>query len=800
MSGESGPENAGTIPYRRPDRAIVDIVEAPPTPLVVLAPGGDRMLFGEYDALPPIEQQAEPILGLAGIRFRPRLNESNRAYYFKGLELLDIASGDKTRLDVPKPSRLGRPLFSTNGKHVAFTNTVEEGVELWVADVDSGASRRLLGPILNDVLGGAFAWLGERSEMLVSLVPSGRGDPPAAPRVPTGPVVEDTAGKRATNRTFQDLLKNGHDEALFEHYVTAQLARVDLAGNVTKLGAPAIFLDASPSPDASSMLIERVIRPYSYAVPIARFAHVVEIWDLDGNTRAELGRLPLVEEVPIQGVPKGPRSTHWIPTLDASLCFAIALDDGDPKRSAEHRDELFRIDAPYHGGFESARSLGKTKERFVGIEWLDRPAWNLVTEWDRDRRWITTTLRDASDPARAPKVIFDRSQNDHYGDPGELVYRRTRRNQLVARLDGDAVFLSGAGATEEGDRPFLDRLDLVTLEKSRWFQSGVDRHASFVQFASCGATPYSMMIVRAESRTEPPNFHLVEVTSSPGSRPARALTSFPDPHPQLTGIEKQLLRYRREDGVELSGTLYVPPSRKDGERVPLVIWAYPLEYNDASTAGQVSAAPNRFTRLSGTSPLFFLLSGCAVLDEATIPIVGDPEKVNDTFVAQCVSSAKAAIDAVVDLGVADRERVAVGGHSYGAFMTATLLAHSTLFKAGIARSGAYNRTLTPFGFQGERRTLWEARDTYLAMSPLLHADTLKTPILLIHGEIDENPGTHTFQSKRLFHALAGLGATARLVLLPHESHGYVAKESVLHVLAESFDWIDRFVRSRPSAN
>jgi dipeptidyl aminopeptidase/acylaminoacyl peptidase len=670
------------------------------------------------------------------------------------------------------------------------TRTVDDGVELWHVDVATGASRRLLPAILNDVLGGAASWLASRDELLVRLRVDGGRAAPGAPTVPLGPVVEDTSGKQATNRTYQDLLKDAQDEALFEHYFTCQLARLPLFGEPRPIGEPGILIDAGASPDGGNVLVERVVRPFSYQVPLGHFAKVIEVYDEDGRRVADVARLPVADEIPIQGVPAGPRGLHWQPHAPATLCYAFALDGGDPRRAAAERDEVRLLERPFRSGSE-IHALGRTKHRFVGLEWLERPGRCLVTEWDRDRRWLSTTLRDAIHGGE-PRVVFDRSQNDRYGDPGEPVLRRLADGSLVARMEGDAIFLAGDGATPAGDRPFLDRFDLETFERTRIFESGEGHHATFVQFAPSVAGALDRFLVRRESRREPPNFHLRER----GNGAERPLTTFPDPHPELTGIEKELLHYERGDGVKLSGTLYLPPSRSAGEKLPLVVWAYPREFNDAATAGQVSAQPNRFTRLAGTSPLLFLLRGFAVLDDATVPIVGDPETVNDTFIPQTVESASAAIDAAAAHGAIDRDRVAVGGHSYGAFMTVNLLAHCDLFRAGIARSGAYNRTLTPFGFQGERRTMWEAQAAYLAMSPLLHADRIKSPLLLIHGEIDDNPGTHTLQTRRLFHALAGLGATARMVILPHEAHGYVAAESVLHVLAESIEWLERHLAPR----
>jgi dipeptidyl aminopeptidase/acylaminoacyl peptidase len=189
-----------------------------------------------------------------------------------------------------------------------------------------------------------------------------------------------------------------------------------------------------------------------------------------------------------------------------------------------------------------------------------------------------------------------------------------------------------------------------------------------------------------------------------------------------------------------------------------------------------------------------LTQGYAIFDGPTMPIVGKGETANDTYVEQLVTSAQAAVDKAVEMGIADRDRIGVGGHSYGAFMTANLLAHSEIFRAGVARSGAYNRTLTPFGFQNERRTFWEVPQVYSRMSPFFYADKINEPILLIHGEMDDNSGTFPIQSERLFMALKGHGATVRYVTLPYEAHGYLARESVLDTAAEMLNWLDKWVK------
>ncbi len=780
--------------YRSPPADVVKVVDAPPTPAIIVGPGGRQLVQAAYDPRPPIAVVAEPFLRLGGIRINPARAIRRQTSHYTELTLQRTDSGETTAVQLPKDALMYRPSWSPDGRALALTIAGARGLELWVVNAETGASRKLLEEPLTDVIGSAFTWLPDSRGLLVRLIPPRAPEPPAAPSVPTGPIVQDTSGRAATNRTYQDLLKTPHDADVFEYYATTQLALVTLDGELTRVGAPGIYSDARPSPDGRLVQVTRLTRPFSYVVPYWRFPEEVEVWDRGGALVRAISKRAAAEEVPIQGVPTGPRRFAWQPLKPATLTWAEALDGGDPKREAEHRDKLVRLDMSQKSDAASAapEEYLKVQHRLSSVMWLDSEEAAVVTEYDRDRRWITSRVHFLA-RAREPVVLDDRSYHDSYANPGWPVQRRRPDGTWTVIVDDGWVYLEGDGATPKGDRPFLDRLHLERGERERIVHSPEDAYHSFVAFAgdaggaaNTGGRP---LLMRRESPTAPPNFHVE-------GRPAPLrLTEFPDPHPQLTGISKQLLKYKRADGVDLSATLYLPPGHKPGERLPVIIWAYPREYNDAGTAGQVRAAPNRFTRLGGSSPLMFLLRGYAVLDRTAMPVIGDPETMNDTFVKQIVDAAKAAIDAADELGVIDRERVAVAGHSYGAFMTANLLAHSDLFRAGIARSGAYNRTLTPFGFQGERRTLWEATQTYVNLSPMMHADKINEPLLLIHGEADNNSGTFPLQSRRLFHALQGLGGTARLVVLPHESHGYRARESVLHVLAESFDWLDAHMKA-----
>jgi len=768
--------------YLEPPADVVAIVDAPPTPRILVSPSGLHALLAESNALPSVADVAQPFERLAGVRIDPHRFAARRTRLVVGLTFLDLRTGESTKIDLPSNMNIADLEWSPEGRRVAFLSWDVDGVDVWIAEVEHGTASRVVGPVTEGV-GPGFEWMPGGEQLLVWLRPTGRTPAPSRPSASMGPTMEDTAGRRATNRTYPDLLRTTVDEALFRHFATAQLAVVAIAGGtVTNVGEPGLISSAFPSPDARYLLIQRLEEPLSHAVPYDRFARTIDVIDRTGRVVRTVARQPAADEIPIGGVRGGPRNVEWHAQEPATLIWTEALDEGDPKRKVEHRDRLMQHAAPFS---DVPRELARTKHRLRSVAWLSTDGEALLREYDRDRRWSTTWLYDFSS-REPPRTVIDRSIRDDYGDPGWPVLKRRSDGTEVVIVDDASIFLFGQGASPEGERPFVDRLFLRSGETTRVFESSPGTHAEFIDFVL--STEYDNLLVRRESPTEVPNYVIVNGTS------VRYLTRFEDPHPQLTGIEKRVLRYRRRDGVELSATLYLPAGYREGQKLPLVVWAYPIEFNDKATAGQVRAAPSRFIRLSGTSPLMFLTRGYAVLDRTAMPIVGDPDSMNDTFIEQIADSARAAIDAAVAEGVADRQRVGIAGHSYGAFMVANLLAHTDLFRAGIARSGAYNRSLTPFGFQSERRTLWEAPSVYSEISPLFAADRLSEPILLIHGEIDANAGTYPAQSRQLFEALAGTGGTARLVILPHESHAYEARESVLHVLAESFDWFDKYVK------
>jgi dipeptidyl aminopeptidase/acylaminoacyl peptidase len=592
-------------------------------------------------------------------------------------------------------------------------------------------------------------------------------------------------GKHSQMATFTDLLRTAADADVFDALATTIPLRVDPdSGAAAQLGPPGLYYHLSESPDGNHLLVHRLQRPFSYRVPFPYFARRVELRSASGELERVIADLPVSDEVPRQGVPTGPRMVSFEESVPASLVWTEAQDGGDPRAEAEYRDLIFRLPAPFRGSPEPAV---RVKHRCLG--WFDMaaPGNLLVTEHDRDRRWVTSRLVDLAAPDDS-KVIFDHSADEAYNDPGSPLMTVHPDGTRTVLQDGNHIYLRGDGASPDGDRPFLDRLELADLQKQRLWQCPAGAYEQALGFPG---DDREHLLIWHESRTEPPNLAVIRLDGTERIQ----LTDWPDPHPQLTGMDKRLLKYDRGDGVQLTGMLHLPPGydpARDG-RLPVVIWAYPLDYGDAATAGQVRGTTERFTKLMASDPVWFVLRGYAVLQGATMPVIGDPETMNDSYVEQITQAAAAHIAALTDMGIADPQRVAVGGHSYGAFMTANLLAHTGLFAAGIARSGAYNRSLTPFGFQTERRNFWEATSVYDRVSPFRYADKIAAPLLLVHGERDANSGTFPIQSERLFQAIQATGGTARLVVLPHESHSYIARESVLHVLAEQFGWLDRWL-------
>ena len=801
VSTAIGLAQTGSAPrYQLPPKEVVEAFDAQPLPTAILSPTKQVLALSYRRAYPTIAELSQPIFRLAGARINPNTNGPQRTSNIYGITLKKILDGSEVKVIVPTQANLSNIHFSPDGAHLSFLNTKPNGIELWIAETATGRSRMISGTDrLNATTGDPCDWLRDSKSLICTWVPAARGPAPAEPAVPAGPNIQESTGKAAPAATFEDMLKTAHDDDLFEYYFTSQLAVIDTAtGRKTLIGRPAIIDSVTPSPSSEFFLVTRTKRPFSHLIPMNGFPQEIEVWSRANQLARKIADIPSREGVTLTGVQTGPRGVRWRADQPATVIWTEALDGGELRNKVPFRDKIMFISAPFTG---APAEFAKTEWRFATVSFTENGV-ALLSESDRASRRIRTWILE---PGAEPRKLWDRKQDAAYENPGSPVIRRDSAAGTFGggggfggaaaaapvMQVGDYIFLTGLGSSPEGDRPFIDRLNLKTLQTERLFRSDAKSYETVVApLDDEGKT----ILTRYETPSDPPNYYVRDLTANT----RRAVTEFKDPQPQMRGVTHQFVTYQRKDGVKLSATLYLPPGYKPGTRLPVIMWAYPREFGDADSASQITGSGNRFTTVSGYSHLFLLLSGYAVFDNPTMPIIGPGETANDTYVEQLVASAQAAIDKVVEMGVGDRDRIGVGGHSYGAFMTANLLAHSRLFRAGFAESGAYNRSLTPFGFQSERRTFWEVPDLYAKMSPFWYAKDVKDPILLMHGEADDNSGTFPIQSERFYMALKGHGATVRYVTLPFEAHGYAARETLLHVLAERLNWFDKYVKNAPS--
>ena len=782
------------IKYQIPSKEILDLVEFERPPSVQYDDDKNYMVFLYRDNYKSISDLSEKELRLGGLRINPKTNIGSRVTFYNNVKIKKLKSKNSSAEQVsglPDNPKLTNFAWSPDETKIALTNTTENGVELWVLDLETASVVKLTEAILNANIGGVITWQADSQSMLVKTLSKNRKPLiDTSSIVPDGPTISNNYGAKAQNRTYQDLLKNKSDEHNFEQLATSSIHKVSLNGSKEKWLDDAMYRTISFSPDGNYVMVSQIKKPFSYLVTYGRFPSQTDIFDKQGKLITNLLDSPLIEELPKgrMSTRTGKRSYSWRTDKPSTLIYVKALDGGDPALEANYRDEVFEIAAPFNG---ESKSLVKTINRFSGIDWGTE---SLAIAYDY---WWDTRNRKAyafnpSNPESKPKTIYDRNYQDVYNDPGSFLKSRNSFNRSVLQIYKGNAFLRGNGFTKEGQFPFIDKINTTSFEKTRVYQSKyTDKVESIQDFDPVK----NEIIVRIESPTEFPNYY----SKKTNSRRLNQITNFENPFLELQNVKKEVISYKRDDGLELSGVLYLPLGydEEKKEKMPMILWAYPREYKDRQSASQSTNNSNEFTYPYYGSMIYWVTKGYVVLDDASFPIIGEgDEEPNDSFRKQLVANGKAAIDAVDKMGYIDRSKVAVGGHSYGAFMVANLLSHSNLYAAGIARSGAYNRTLTPFGFQSEQRSYWEAPSVYYTMSPFMHAEKMKTPLLLIHGEDDNNSGTYPMQSERYFNALKGLGATVRLVMLPKESHGYASKESIYHVLWEQDQWLEKYVKNK----
>ncbi len=782
------------LTYQQPPTDILDLVEAPLAPAVQIDSKGENVVLIYRNAFKSIAELSEKEMRLGGLRINPKTNIGSRTTFYNNLKVKKATAQEAKQVTgLPENPRLSGFRWSPNQKMMACLNTTTAGVEVWVLDIEKATFKKIAEASVNANMGNAISWFNDNSALLVKTLPkNSKGLIDTAEAVPTGPTISVSDGEKAQNRTYQDLLKNTNDEHNFEQLALSELRKVNLDGSSSNFLPAAMYRRVSFSPDGNYILISKIKKPFSYIVTLNRFPYDETVYDLSGNLVATVNDVPLNEVQPkgFMATRMGKRSLSWRADKPNTIYWAEALDKGDPENEVTHRDAVYQQMAPFKA---KPQLVTKTINRYSGITWGNDQIAVAYDYWWNTRN-TKTYIFNPSDSKQEPTKISDRSYQDRYSDPGEFVTTKNRMGKNVLEIIDNEVFLMGDGFSEKGQFPFVDRMNLKTLETTRIYESQYTDKLESLYSAIDMAT--GKVLVRIESQTEYPNYYFRDIRQKDA---VTAVTSFQNPFKSIQGVHKEVITYDREDGLELEGTLYLPIGYDIAkkEKMPMILWAYPREFKDKSSASQSTTNPNEFIYPYYGSPIYWVTRGYVVLDDAAFPIVGEgDEQPNDTFRTQLVSNAKAAIDAVDELGYVDRERVAVGGHSYGAFMVANLLSHSNLFAAGIARSGAYNRTLTPFGFQSEERSYWDSPETYYSMSPFMHADKMKTPLLLVHGEADNNSGTYPLQSERYFNALKGLGATARLVMLPKESHGYRAKESIMHLLWEQDTWLETYVKNK----
>ena len=777
--------------YKTPSDKIQEIYNIPPLPYMQFIKYMPIALEKEYSRDVTLADLAREELGLAGEKIDPTSNGVHDKYPETVIRLVDLENGEKLELALPEGIRIRSTSLSPDKKLLAIVSEEKDGIYLGIYDLDRNKYRELKELRLNDASDINLQWYNDNRHLLANSVLKDRGKRPQPALIPEKPLIQESYGKTIQTRTYTNLLQNNLDEDLFGYFFTSQPVIIDAAKmKYKKIGKPGIYNWLELSPDNNYLIVCEILKPFSREFPWYRFPLQYKVWDQKGREVRLLAERPLSEQLPMGGVYNGKRGFEWQPQMAASIVWVEALDEGDPKKEVEFRDKLMILEDIENG---EAQEFMRLQQRYRYMQWSEKPGWLIVYEYDRDKLWQRGWLTNLD--GAEPYNIDDRSIQDQYNYPGRLLTHRNEYNQeLFIHQDNHVYYLNNKGASPEGRFPYVAKVNLLTKEKDVLFQCREGWLETPVCFID---KDFRQLVISAQNKDNPRNYYVYDTETTD----IRWLTDYQNPYPEWANLPKEIIHYERADSVMLSGTLYLPPDWDGITRLPLVINAYPEEYTNQSTAGQSSKSADTFTYFSGASIRYFALAGYAVLADASIPIIGDPETVNETFISQTCQSVEAAIDHLAEKGMIDPHKVGITGHSYGAFMVANVLAHSDICVAGIAKSGAYNRTLTPFGFQSERRTFWEAKEFYYQVSPFMNADQINEPLLLIHGEEDDNSGTYPIQSKRLYDAIKGNGGTSRLVMLPLEKHGYSARESNLHVIAEMIEWFDRFLKStEPSEN
>jgi dipeptidyl aminopeptidase/acylaminoacyl peptidase len=790
--------------------------------LDALSPDGKHFLVTRSTELSTLEKMSFETYRLAELEFRPK---TNRHWYLDtfGMNGLRVYSFEQRQLkDIPIPADtiVSDMMWSPDGGKVAFLAHRPEGTRVWTADVATGKTSPLGDAFVMATLTGRrgrgtpatsgsrmLQWT-PKGTVITLLVPSDRGPEPER-GVPKSPIIRRTREKPSPTRTQPFLLKDEHDMALFRYYTTAQMAELAPGKAPRKIGEPAVYMGFSSSPDGQYILAEKLVEPFSFIVGYSSFPNRLDVMDLDGKVVSNIREIPLQENQTrrsSQVLQDFPREVVWHPS-GATLGFLWKEEkkrdeEGEESEDEERtprRDRIMSLAPPFDMSQVKLHVLNTDKDQsFNGIRYAMEGDFAFVTVRDSDNENGESTEKIVAyhlgrDDPTEQIVVPEYDPDDIIDHPGEILTQRTQNGIVYALTSskGGQVYLEGDGLKEDfKPQPFVDRVAIGGGQKERVFEGGKDMYERPLVPLD---PDLSQMIVARESKAEFPNSYLWSPSGS-----MNKLTANQDPFPEITGVKRVDFTFTRRDGLEIQGRISLPVGYQEGTRVPAMFWTYPSEYSSEKEYEEDAIRDrnhNRFTHLSYLRWSDIWLSQGYALVHPDVPIIDKGNTYNDNYVQHMVDSLYAAIRKVDQMGYIDVDRIGHGGHSYGAFATANLLAHTPFFKAGIAGNGAYNRSLTPMGFQSERRFIWDTHGLYLEMSPFFQADRIDTPILLYHGADDNNTGTFPIQSDRLIQALTGLGKTAVLYKYPYESHSPRAKATYMDIWARWLEWFDKYVKN-----
>ena len=826
--------------FLSPPDEIAKVVLAPRHLNVSLTnPSPDRKYFlkAESEGMPTMAVFAKPHYYLGGVQIDHRANRARSLTTrgSSGFSVIDWETGRTTKIELPRGARATNPAWSRDGREVAYFAHFDNATHIYIANAATGKSRALTKAPVLATLVTSFAWTADGKGIVTVLVPEGRGAEPRLPDVPTQPKIRVTQGTKAQTRTYASLLETPHDKALLEYYATGQLAVIDTkSGAVRRIGKPAMVQRVDASPDGQHFRITHMQHPFSYIVPVQSFGNREELWDSNGKVLLEIAKRELREgagpgatdddAAPAaqarQAADTAKRNLAWNPVGPGM----IYLQQEPAQRRAERdsaapagrnevnqprrKDRLYQWLPPYDAA--SAKVLFESESRMSNVRFSEDGQVLFVSDDNGEsavylsepaRRYTITRGRGGAGGrggggggTQTPAQIAA-ADSAFYNNPGTLLTKTGPNGATVVQMSSDrqAVYLSGTkyfpNPVADAPRSFVDRLEVKTGNKTRVFESDGKVWETVSEVLD---DDFTRAIVSRESPTEVPDFYLRDMKAGT----LRKLTNNVDYSPELTRAIRKIIPVERVDGYKFFVNITLPPDYVQGTRLPAMFWFYPREFTDQQSYDRTRRTLNktRFPSISTRDMDILTKLGYAVV-EPDAPIVGENGRMNDNYVSDLRNNLTAVIDTLVSHGYIDRNRIGIGGHSYGAFSTVNAMVHTPYFKAGIAGDGNYLRALTPNGFQTERRDLWTARETYLEMSPLLYADKLNGALLMYHGMADQNVGTAPINSERLYHALMGLGKTASLYMYPYEDHGPATKETNLDLWARWVAWLDTYLKN-----